>query len=209
MNTKSFVLVFLLLITSVACTDSPKPIKKASMPRREALKHQPSYVKEYKKMALEFERSLPSSMDFLIEQINDIDHYVYYKKSDNSRLIKYDLKTGVKETITPNILKGQQLVGIYAGNENIMFVVQNEYKDDYYTWLYNLRTMRFKEFDVTGGCGHIVNVDFDEINKLVYLKVYYRAPNYKSLGPTVLHKYNFDGQKISETTLDPGTNVDI
>lgn len=208
MSCRNIIIALVLCTFGSGCTNKNKPLAKSGTSCNAPSEQHPSAKKDYHKIALEFERSLPSSMEYIAEQISDLDHYVYYKKSDNSQLIKFDLEDRSKEVTTPPLKDGQHLVGIYAGKNNIMFVAKNEYSE-LFTWLYNLRALRFKELDVTGGIEQVGEVYFEENNQIVNFEVCLKAPNYKSIGPTYEYKYDFDGHRISERQLDPGTYVEV
>lgn len=55
-----FVALFLLIIAIIGCK------------------------KDYHQLAIEFERALPDTMVVLSEQINEIDHFVFYKNNSNT-----------------------------------------------------------------------------------------------------------------------------
>ena len=45
-----------------------------------------SCKKDYQKLATEFERALPDTLEVLTEQINEVDHYIYFKNKSNTDL---------------------------------------------------------------------------------------------------------------------------
>ena len=106
--------------------------------------------KDYQKLATEFERALPDTVEVLAEQINEIDHFVYYKNKNNTELIRYNLETESKEDIKPTLEDGESIYGIYMGKENISFLKHDisEYGSSTSTLLlYNLKTQKFKEIE--------------------------------------------------------------
>ena len=84
-----------------------------------------SCKKDYQKLATEFERALPDTLEVLTEQINEVDHYIYYKNKSNTELIRYDLDKESKESVSPKLDKGERIYGIFAGKENIAFLKDN------------------------------------------------------------------------------------
>ena len=66
-----------------------------------------SCKKDYQKLATEFERALPDTLEVLTEQINEVDHYIYYKSKNNTELIRYDLDKESKESVSPKLDKGE------------------------------------------------------------------------------------------------------
>ncbi|EFB36339.1 MULTISPECIES: hypothetical protein [Prevotellaceae] len=150
--------------------------------------------KDYQKLATEFERALPDTVEVLAEQINEIDHFVYYKNKNNTELIRYNLETESKEDIKPTLEDGESIYGIYMGKENISFLKHDisEYGSSTSTLLlYNLKTQKFKEIESFFGADP-VDAYADEKDKTItgFIGMKY--------APTVKYVYDFDGNKISE-----------
>lgn len=103
-----------------------------------------SCKKDYQKLAIEFERALPDTMQVLTEQINEIDHFIYYKNKANTMLIRYNLDNETNEVIKPELSKGEVVYGIYLGKENIVLLKRN-YEISSTIVLYNLKTLKFSE----------------------------------------------------------------
>lgn len=154
--------------------------------------------RDYQKLATEFERALPNSMEVLTEQINDVDHFVFFKNRGNTELIRYDLETESKEVIMPDLEENERIYGIYMGKENIAFLKHDvaEYGTTYSTFLtYNLKTQKFKEIESFTGA-ETIDALADEGNKSITGYMGMR------MAPIVKYIYDFDGNKVSEEVIE-------
>lgn len=70
-----------------------------------------SCKKDYQKLGTEFERQLPDTIVVVKEQINDIDHHVYFKDKNNDYLVRYNLDDNMEESIKPNLEDGEYIQG--------------------------------------------------------------------------------------------------
>lgn len=146
--------------------------------------------KDYQKLAIEFERSLPDTMEILKEQINDIDHFVYYKNRNNTELLRYNIDSKVTESVLPEMKEHESIYGIYAGEENIAVLKHQEGSSS--TFLtYNLKTMKFKQIEWFWGA-EIIDAIVSESDKTITGYLGLRG------GPTKKCVYDFDGNKLSE-----------
>lgn len=159
-----------------------------------------SCKKDYNKLATEFERQLPESCEVVYEQINDVDHYVYYKDKSDTLLTRHNLDDMTEETIKPKLDKEQHVCGIYLGKNNIAFLVNDgEDYDSYITWysfwFYNLKTLKFKNIE-----GSFEDAFANEAAKT--FTGYMEFARGKS---KVKYVYDFDGKPISEEEVGPTT----
>lgn len=146
--------------------------------------------KDYRKLATEFERRLPDTCVVVKEQINDIDHVVYYKDKSNTYLVRHDLEDNTEESIKPPLEEGQAVCGIYLGKDNIAMLVKDA-EDWYYFWFYNLKTLKFKNID-----GSFYGASADETNKTLTGNMDY----YRGAG-TMQFVYDFDGKEVSSNDI--------
>lgn len=160
-----------------------------------------SCKKDYYKLATEFERALPDTLVVLTEQINELDHHIYYKNKGNTELIRYDLDKETKESIKPELSSGESIYGIYAGKENFTILKHSSMASELLT--YNLKTQKFKEVESFWGTEN--NDAFaDENEKTV--------TGYVGLngGPTTKYVYDFDGNLVSqEEEEEPVGDLDV
>ncbi len=149
-----------------------------------------SCKKDYQKLAIEFERALPDSVEVLIEQINEVDHFVYYKNKSNSELVRYDLDKEKSESIKPELSSGESIYGVYAGNDKIVVLKHNPGMSSTFL-IYDLKTMKFKEIESFWGT---------ETNDAFVSESDKTVTGYVGLngGPTTKYVYDFDGNKVSE-----------
>ena len=150
--------------------------------------------KDCQKLATEFERALPDTVEVLAEQINEIDHFVYYKNKSNTELIRYDLETKKSKDIKPELEDGESIYGIYMGKENIAFLKHdNSENGSTFSMLltYNLKTQKFKEIESFYGAEPI-DAFADEKDRTITGYIWMK------MAPTVKYVYDFDGNKISE-----------
>ena len=150
--------------------------------------------KDYQKLATEFERALPDTVEVLAEQINEIDRFVYYKNKSNTELIRYDLETKKSKDIKPELEDGESIYGIYMGKENIAFLKHdNSENGSTFSMLltYNLKTQKFKEIESFYGAEPI-DAFADEKDRTITGYIWMK------MAPTVKYVYDFDGNKISE-----------
>lgn len=160
-----------------------------------------SCKKDYQKLATEFERALPDTLEVLTEQINEVDHFIYYKNKSNTELIRYDLEKETRESVKPELSNGETIYGIYMGNENIAFLKRTTMASTFET--YNLKTQKFKEIESFWGT---------EMNDAIPSENDKTITGYVGLngGPTTKYVYNFDGNKISEEEeVDPIGDLDV
>lgn len=153
-----------------------------------------SCKKDYQKLATEFERALPDSMEVLTEQINEVDHFIYYKNKNNTELIRYDLDKESKESVSPKLDKGERIYGIFAGKENIAFL-KNDNSLSSMIVFYNLKTQKFtdgQEFYSYGGDNNIAYANEADSTITGYIEDRY--------GGKDIFVYNFDGKLIKQET---------
>ncbi len=153
-----------------------------------------SCKKDYQTLAIEFERNLPDTMEVLIEQINEIDHFVYYKNKSNTELLCYDLDKETIENIRPKISNTENVYGIYSGKGNISCLIRNGGLGSSLI-VYNLKTMKFKDIESFWGRDNNDAIA-DEGAKTI--------TGYASQTKYV---YDFDGNKISEEEEYPANEV--
>ena len=163
-----------------------------------------SCKKDYQKLATEFERALPDSMEVLTEQINEVDHFIYYKSKNNTKLIRYDLDKESKESVSPKLDKGERIYGIFAGKENIAFLKDNNSLSSMIV-LYNLKTQKFTDGQEFYGYGSDNNIAYaNEADSTItgYIQDRY--------GGKEIFVYNFDGKLIKqETEEEPLGDLDV
>lgn len=131
-----FVALFLLIIAFIGCK------------------------KDYHQLAIEFERALPDTMVVLSEQINEIDHFVFYKNKSNTVLYRYNLETKTTDIIKPELDDFDSISGIYMGKENIIFL-KSDGGNVVLFMIYNLKTQKFKEGD------YLMDPVVDETDKTI------------------------------------------
>lgn len=161
-----FVALFLLIIAIIGCK------------------------KDYHQLAIEFERALPDTMVVLSEQINEIDHFVFYKNKSNTELYRYNLETKTKDIIQPELDDFEVISGIYMGKENIIFL-KSDGGNLVLFMIYNLKTQKFKEGD------YLMEPVVDETDKTIKGYMEYR----NNFQPPHSFVYDFDGNKISEEEM--------
>lgn len=153
-----------------------------------------SCKKDYQKLATEFERALPDSIEVLTEQINEVDHLIYFKNKNNTELVCYDLETETKKIIAPELEDGEGIYGIYMGKDNIAFL-KHDHSEEGSTFsmllTYNLKTQKFKEVESFYGAEPI-DAFADEKDKTITGYIWMK------MAPTVKYVYDFDGNKITE-----------
>ena len=110
-------------------------------------------TKDYQKLAIEFERDLPDSVQVLVEQINNIDHLIYYVKANE--LYRHDLDKNTDEIVKPQLDEDDDVYGIYVGKENIAFLSFADIWMNTRFQVYNLKTQKFK--DITKFAGTYYN----------------------------------------------------
>lgn len=152
-----------------------------------------SCKKDYNKLATEFERQLPDTCVVLYEQINDIDHVVYYKNKSNTYLIRHDLEDNTEESIKPTLEEGQKVCGIFLGKNNIAFLVKDN-TDWYYFWFYNLKTYKFKNIE-----GSFYGAYVNETNK-----TFSGNMDFDMGRSTIQFVYDFDGKEVSSNDISSG-----
>ena len=149
-----------------------------------------SCKKDYQKLATEFERALPDTLEVLTEQINEVDHCIYFKNKSNTELIRYDLDKEIRESVKPELSDGETVYGIYMGNENITFLKRNGGLGSSFV-IYNLKTQKFKDVaEFYGADNNDAFVNENDKQVIGYIQGRY--------GDRTKFVYDFDGNKISE-----------
>lgn len=161
-----------------------------------------SCKKDYQKLATEFERALPDTLEVLTEQINEVDHYIYFKNKSNTELIRYDLDKEIRESVKPELSDGETVYGIYMGNENITFLKRNGSLGSSFV-IYNLKTQKFKDVaEFYGADNNDAFVNENDKQVIGYIQGRY--------GDRTKFVYDFDGKKISEEEEeDPIGDLDV
>ena len=161
-----------------------------------------SCKKDYQKLATEFERALPDTLEVLTEQINEVDHYIYFKNKSNTELIRYDLDKEIRESVKPELSDGETVYGIYMGNENITFLKRNGSLGSSFV-IYNLKTQEFKDVaEFYGADNNDAFVNENDKQVIGYIQGRY--------GDRTKFVYDFDGKKISEEEEeDPIGDLDV
>ena len=111
-----------------------------------------SCKKDYQKLATEFERALPDTAQVVLEQINDIDHLVYFVRG--GELYRYNLDNSREEAVKPQLGEDESVCSVLVGKENIAFLIftGNYINTKFQT--YNLKTQKFKDVALFAGTIH-------------------------------------------------------
>ena len=152
-----------------------------------------SCKKDYQKLATEFERALPDTVQVVLEQINEIDQLVYFVKG--GELYRHDLDKNKDEEIKPQLGEGESICNIFVGKENIAFLIfTNDYVNTKFL-TYNLKTQKFKDVALFSGNIHNdVEVEPSDSTISGFL-----ASNVESYTRIF---FDYDGNKVREEEYD-------
>jgi len=149
--------------------------------------------KDYQRLATEFERALPDTVQVVLEQINDIDHYVFFVRG--GELYRYNLDCEKEESIKPQLEEDESVYNIYIGKENITFLSCYDAWTKTNLRVYNLKTQKFSDIAKLTGTYHN-DVIIDPKDSTISG---YQLSNTESYKRTY---YNYDGQIIKEEQED-------
>lgn len=152
-----------------------------------------SCKKDYQKLATEFERALPDTVQVVLEQINEIDQLVYFIKG--GELYRHNLENEKDETVKPRLGEGEGICNIFVGKENIAFLIfTNDFINTKFQ-TYNLKTQKFKDVALFSGTVHNdVEVQPSDSTISGFL-----ASNVESYTRIF---FDYDGNKIREEEYD-------
>lgn len=152
-----------------------------------------SCKKDYQKLATEFERALPDTAQVVLEQINDIDHLVYFVRG--GELYRYNLDNSREEAVKPQLGEDESVCSVLVGKENIAFLIftGNYINTKFQT--YNLKTQKFKDVALFAGTIHN-DVEVEPSDSTVSGCLASNVESYTRIF------FDYDGNKIREEEYD-------
>lgn len=149
--------------------------------------------KDYQKLATEFERALPDTVQVVLEQINEIDQLVYFVKG--GELYRHDLDKNKDEEVKPQLGEGESICNIFVGKENIAFLIfTNEYTNTKFK-IYNLKTQKFKNVALFSGNIHN-DVEVEPSDSTISGFLASNVDSYTRIF------FDYDGNKVREEEYD-------
>lgn len=152
-----------------------------------------SCKKDYQKLATEYERSLPDTVQVVMEQVDDVDHLVYIYRG--GELYKHDLDKNTDMIVKPQLEEDESISGIYVGKENLAFLVcTNAYVNTKFQ-TYNLKTQKFKDIALFRGTVYN-DVEVEPSDSTISGFIVSNVESY------IREFFDFDGNKVKKEDYD-------